>query len=196
MPEYHPFSEQQMRGAILISHPASPKSVTPESPALDVMTDLRHIHAVVIEPHATIELANSYMIRRGVRSLLVLSKDQTLEGVITAADILGEKPMRFAQERSVKHDEILVSDIMCPLNRLKISFIEEVQHTRVGHVIASFHNTGRQHILVMENNTDDKPSICGIFSFTQIERQLGTIIPSTKVAGNFSEIEKSLIAAS
>ena len=195
MPEYHPLSVQQMTGAVSISYPASPKSVTLESPALDVMTDLRRIHAIVIEPDATIKLANSYMIRRGVRALLVLTKDQTLEGVLSAADILGEKPMRFVQEQGVKHDDILVSNVMCPLNRIKISFIEEVQHSKVGHIIASFHDTGRQHILVMENSTDGKPSICGIFSFTHIERQLGTTIPSTKVAGNFAEIEKSLIEA-
>ncbi len=140
------------------------------------------------------EFANSYMIQRGVRSLLVLNQDQSLKGIITATDILGEKPLRFIQDRRVRHDEILVSDIMTSLEHLEFFSIEEVQNAKVGHIVASLRDTGRQHILVMENNAVNKPSICGIFSLTQIERQLGVTISSTKVAENFAEIEKMLIA--
>ena len=192
--DYHTLSARYPTGTVLVSRPPQSKSVTLESSALDVMTDLRHNDAAVIEPHVSMEFANSYLMRRGVRSLLVLHKDKTLVGVITAADILGEKPMRFVQERSVKHSEILVSDIMTPLERLEVIPIEEVQNAKVGHVVASLRDTGRQHILVMENNADNKPSVCGIFSLTQIERQLGVTISSTKVAENFAEIEEMLIA--
>ena len=192
--DYQPLTAWGLTGAVTVARPAPPKSVTLESSAFDVMTDLRHTHAAVIEPHVSMEFANSYMMRRGVRSLLVLNKDETLGGVITAADILGEKPMRFVQERSVKHNEILVSDIMTPLDHLEIIPIDELLHARVGHIIASFHDTGRQHILVIESNAETNHSVCGIFSFTQIERQLGTTIPSTKVAGNFAEIEKTLVS--
>ncbi len=193
MLDYQPLSAWRLTGAVTVARPVPPKSVTLESSAFDVMTDLRHTHAAVIEPHVSMEFANSYMMRRGVRSLLVLHKDKTLVGVITAADILGEKPMRFVQERSVKHSEILVSDIMTPLDLLEIISIEELQHARVGHIVASFHDTGQQHILVIENNAETNHSVCGIFSFTQIERQLGTTIPSTKVAWNFAEIKKTLV---
>ena len=194
MLDYQPLSAWRLTGTVTVASPVPPKSVTLESSAFDVMTDLRHTPAAVIEPHVSMEFANSYMIRRGVRSLLVLNKDETLGGVITAADILGEKPMRFVQERGVKHNEILVSDIMTPLDRLEIISIEELLHARVGHIIASFHDTGRQHILVIENNAETNHSVCGIFSFTQIERQLGTTIPSTKVAENFAEIKKTLVS--
>ncbi|MEE8288210.1 MAG: CBS domain-containing protein [Nitrosomonadaceae bacterium] len=192
--DYHPLSACYLTGTVLVSRPPQFKSVTLESSALDVMTDLRHSDAAVIEPHVSMEFANSYMIQRGVRSLLVLNQDHSLRGIITATDILGEKPLRFIQDRRVKHDEILVSDIMTSLDHLEVFPIEEVQNAKVGHVVASLRDTGRQHILVLENNTDKKPSVCGIFSLTQIERQLGVAISSTKVAANFAEIEKMLIA--
>jgi hypothetical protein len=83
---------------------------------------------------------------------------------------------------------------MTSLEHLEFFSIEEVQNAKVGHIVASLRDTGRQHILVMENNAVNKPSICGIFSLTQIERQLGVTISSTKVAENFAEIEKMLIA--
>ena len=192
--DYHTLSARYPTGTVLVSRPPQSKSVTLESSALDVMTDLRHNDAAVIEPHVSMEFANSYMIQRGVRSLLVLNQDHSLRGIITATDILGEKPLRFIQDRRVKHDEITVSDIMTPLERLEVIPIEEVQNAKVGHVVASLCDTGRQHILVMENNADNKPSVCGIFSLTQIERQLGVTISSTKVSENFAEIEEMLIA--
>jgi predicted transcriptional regulator len=158
------------------------------------MTDLRHIPAAVIEPDVTMESANAYMMLRGIRSLLVLNQDKLLAGIITATDILGEKPLRFIQERCVKHNEILVSDIMTPLDQLEAIPMSEVQHARVGNIIASLCDTGRQHTLVIENGVDGKPVVCGIFSLTQIEKQLGTTIPSVEIARTFTEIEAALAA--
>lgn len=194
MNEYHVLPTQRLVGAIRVSHPALPKSVTLESSALDIMTDLRNSHVAVIEPHATIEFANLYMKQRGVRSLFVLGVDKNLQGVITATDILGEKPLRFIQERNVKYHEILVSDIMTPLNELEAITIEDVEHAKVGHVIASLCEAGRQHTLVLERDSDDNLLICGIFSLTQIEKQLGSPIALKEIAKTFAEIEATLIA--
>ncbi len=194
MPNYHALPARRLTGAVHISRPAPPKSITLESAAIDVMTDLRQIYAAVIEPQVTMEAANAFMILRGVRSLLVLNQDRALGGIITASDILGEKPLRFIRERGVKHNEILVADIMTPLEQMEAIPIQEVQHAQVGHVITSLRESGRQHTLVVENNAAGKPVVCGIFSLTQIEKQLGAAIPSTEVARTFAEIEAVVIA--
>lgn len=194
MTEYHVLPVQRLSGVIRIFQPDPPKSITLESPALDAMTDLRLTHAAVIEPEATIESANSYMKQRGVRSLFVLNVNQVLQGVITATDILGEKPLRFNQERNIKHHEILVSDIMTPLNSLEAISIDEVRRAKVGHIVASLRDAGRQHTLVTEKNVDDDLLISGIFSLTQIEKQMGKAIPLTEVAKTFAEIEATLIS--
>lgn len=192
MPEYSVLPVQRLTGAVRITHPTLPKSVTMESPAFEIMTDLRHSHVATIEPHATMELANAYMMQRGVRSLFVLNDDHFLQGVITASDILGEKPVRFIQERRVKHSEILVSDIMTPLDCLEAIPIEEVRLAKVGHVVVSLREAGRQHTLVIERDAYGELLICGIFSLTQIEKQLGTAIPPTGIAKTFAEIEATL----
>ncbi len=195
MREYEPLPAHPLAGAVFVSRPAPPKSVTHESPAIDVMTDLRHMHAAVIEPHVTMDAANAYMKQRGVRSLLVLNQDRALGGIITATDILGEKPLRFSEERRVKHNDILVSDIMTPLDRLDAIPIEEVKHAKVGHVIRSLRDSGRQHALVTDNQLLGKVQVCGIFSISQIEKQLGALIESTSVAKSFAEIEATLLAS-
>lgn len=194
MTDYHVLPVQRLSGAVRVFKPAPAKRVTLESPALDIMTDLRHSHVAIIEPQASIELANIYMKQRGVRSLFVLNGDHTLQGVITATDILGEKPMRFNQDRKVKHSEIMVSDIMTPLNGLEAISIDEVQRAKVGHVIASLRDAGRQHTLVMDSDSNGNALICGIFSLTQIEKQLGQAIPLTEVAKTFAEIEATVVS--
>lgn len=190
--KYEPLPALKLTDSARVYQPAKPKQVTLNSPALKVMTDLRHISAAVIEPNVAIEFANIYMIHRGVRLLFVLNQNGILEGIITATDILGEKPLRFTQERQVKHSEILVSDIMTPFDKLEAIPLEEIVRAKVGNVIASLRESGRQHNLVTENSIDGLLTICGIFSLTQIEKQLGKTIPISEVAKTFSEIETSL----
>jgi CBS domain-containing protein len=194
MPDFHVLPAQRLTGAVRIVRPAPPKPVTLQSPAPDVMTDLRHAHTAVIDLHMSMEVANEYMKQRGVRSLLVLNQDEILTGIITATDVLGEKPLRFIQERGVKHSEILVSDIMTPLDRLEAIPAEEVRSARVGDIVASLLDTGRQHTLVIEKDGQGNPVVSGIFSLTQIEKQLGVAIPSTEIARTFTEIEATLVA--
>lgn len=194
MNEYKSLVVQYLTGTVQISKPAAPNPVTFDSPASEVMTDLRKIHAAVIAPNITMEIANTYMMQRGVRTLLVMYDDNSLAGIITATDILGEKPMRFIQERGVKHNEILVADMMTRLDKLEAIPLEEVMHARVGNIVASLRESGRLHALVIDDNTVGLPRICGIFSWTQIEKQLGAAITPTNVAKSFAEIESTLIA--
>lgn len=196
MTEYHVLPVQRLSGSVHVFKSAPAKRVIMESPAIEIMTDLRHSHVATIEPQTSIDLANLYMKQRGVRSLFVLNGDHTLQGVITATDILGEKPMRFNQERQLKHNEITVADIMTPLNSLEAIAIEDVCHAKVGHIIASLCDAGRQHTLVVDKDADGIPVICGIFSLTQIEKQLGHAIPYAEVAKTFAEIEATVVATS
>jgi len=194
MNEYKSLPVQYLTGTVQISQPASPNSVTLDSSASEVMTDLRKLQAAVIAPNITMEIANNYMIHRGVRTLLVVNDDNSLAGIITATDILGEKPMRFIQERGFKRSEILVLDLMTPLEKLEAISLEEVAHARVGNIVASLRESDRLHELVIDHDSSGSPEICGIFSWTQIEKQLGAVIPPNNVAKSFAEIESTLIA--
>ncbi len=195
MSDYYPLSTLHLAGAVRVFQPALPKSVTLDSLAQEVMTDLRRTHIAMISPEVTMESANAYMMQRGVRLLFVMKQEEKLDGIITATDILGEKPMRFIQERRVKHCDILVSDIMTPVGKLESVSIEEVMHAKVGNVVASLRDSERQHTLVTDKGVDGLPIILGIFSLTQIEKQLGTVITPTAVAKTFAEIETTLIAS-
>ncbi|MBI3716606.1 MAG: hypothetical protein HY255_11495 [Betaproteobacteria bacterium] len=197
MRDYQPLTMHNVSGAARVARPASmDRKVDMDSPATDVMTDLQDVFAAVIDPHASMETANHYMMQRGVRLLLALNADKTLAGLITTTDIMGEKPLRLIQERRIKHAEILVSDVMTPADKIDALDYADVRAAKVGHIVASLKHAGRQHTLVMEPEAGGKVRIRGIFSLAQVARQLGFAIQTTEIARSFAEIEAALMADS
>ena len=193
MDSYPPLASRASLGAARICRPGSAQTqVTLDSPAVEVMTDLTQVAAVVIEPQATMELAHSYMMQRGVRMLLALDKDETLAGIITANDILGERPVSLVREQRIRHSDILVADVMTPAARLDAFEMRHVAGARVGHIVSSLQESRRHHALVVQHNADGKPEVRGIFSLTQIARQLGMPLQLPEAAGSFAEIEAAL----
>ena len=170
-----------------------PERVTYESPALDVMTDLKILPAVTIEPVALISLAQQKMLQYGVRLLFVVDEKNAIAGLITTTDILGEKPMQFIQSRGGSHNDILVRDIMTPREQLEVLCMDDVLHAKVGHVIATLKSSGRQHALVVDKSElDGRQIVRGIFSTTQLNKQLKMVIQTTEIARTFAEIEAEL----
>jgi len=67
--------------------------------------------------------------------------------------------------------------------------IEDVQKAQVGQIVASLKKSRRQHVLVAAEGADGKQAVCGLFSITQIARQLGAQVQSFELAHTFAEIE-------
>lgn len=191
---YQPLSHRQLLADVQFQQPVPPgERVRLDSPALEVMTDLCKVPAATIDAHAPLDAANRFMIRRGVRLLLVADDRRQVLGLITATDILGERPVTFAVDRGVKRQNILVQDIMTPRERLEVLWYADLRGAAVGHVVATLKAAGRQHALVAESGPDGTgQTVRGIFSLSQIARQLGVTLASTEVARTFAEIEAAL----
>jgi CBS domain-containing protein len=177
--------------------------VTRESPALDVMTDLQRTSPATIRPQAPVEGANQYMISRGVRLLLVVDERDTVLGVLTATDVLGEKSMQAAIQLGVKRGELTVGDIMTPARQVEVIALGDIAGARVGHVLETLRSAGRQHALVVDfedlppksliDATVRRTMVRGILSISQLGRQLGIVLQTSgEVARTFSEIESAL----
>ena len=169
-----------------------PERVTIDSPAVDVMTDLVRVTAVIILAGDSVDEAHRRMIQRGVRLLLVVDQDRRVHGVITANDVLGEKPVQAAVQRGVARSEIQVRDIMTPRSALQVLELKDVNAATVGHIVATLKAAGRQHTLVVDADSRNKQRVRGIFSATQIARQLGIAITTDAVARTFADIEATL----
>jgi signal-transduction protein with cAMP-binding, CBS, and nucleotidyltransferase domain len=172
--------------------PNQPK-VGLESPALTVMTDLTRVSPATIGPEAPIEAANRFMMMRGVRLLLVIDEREDVLGVISATDILGERPMRVATARGLRRDELVVADVMTPAERVEVIALADVDGARVGHVVATLMHAGRQHALVVDSDAaSGRHMVRGILSLSQVARQLGEPLQLSEVARTFAEIEAVL----
>jgi CBS-domain-containing membrane protein len=171
---------------------AVPDKVKLDDVAVSVMTDLTRVTAVIILPGDTVDEAHRRMIQRGVRLLLVVDQDRKLVGLVTASDLLGEKPVLAASERGLQREELMVRDIMTPQERLEVLDMADLRAAKVGHIVATLKKAGRQHALVVERDTGGRQLVRGLFSVTQIARQLGVVIQTSEVARTFSEIELTL----
>jgi len=193
---YRPLSHAFLAPKSTYCRPASlSQKVTLESPAMAVMTDLERVMAVTIGPGNSIETANQRMIAAGVRLLLVVDVEQQILGLITANDILGEKPLKHLQRTGGTFNEILVRDVMTPQRELDVLRLRDVFRSRVGDIVATLKSFGRQHALVVETGEDgDTQRVRGIFSATQIGRQLGMTVAPGEIAGTFAELEAVLLS--
>ena len=167
--------------------------IGPDSPAIEAMTDFLRVNVVTIAADASVVQANARMISRGVRMLMVANDDDQVDGLITARDILGEKPMQVAQARGRKRDELLVGDLMTPIGNVDTLYLNEVLHARVVDILDALKHLGRQHILVEDvDPVTGLPRVRGLFSATHIGRLLGVPVLGFELASTFAEIEAAL----
>lgn len=165
--------------------------VTENHPATSVMTDLSVTPPFQIDSKANLQQANDKMIASGVRMLFVNNSQGELTGLITSTDILGEKPLLFMNQNGGSRQDITAGDIMTPLSQLDALPIKQVAQAKVGDVVSALKECRRHHMLVTEQREDGE-YIRGIFSVTQVGRQLGIEINPNQRAESFAQIREAL----
>lgn len=190
--DFRPLNPAGLEAGAGYHQPASfsPQPVSIASPAIEVMTDLKLVAAATIEADTSIDSANQAMIARGVRSLLVVDQRGLVAGVVTARDILGERPMQVVNKQGSRRGDIRVGDVMTRREDVEVLELADVLRSKVGAVVETLKRSGRQHALVVDRDvTAGRQMVRGVFSASQIARQLGVAMPTTEVARTFAEIE-------
>ena len=191
--KYKPLTSHKAPTVLGYQQPSTFASVTASSPAIAVMTDLRQVTAATIGADVTLSEATRTMIARNVRLLLVVAADQSVVGLITARDTQGERAVQWLHVHGGKHADIHVSDLMIRSADIDVLDIKDVLHAEVGQIVASLEAWGRQHALVAEQDAAGTVTrIRGIFSATQIGRQLGVAVQPFDVAVTFADIARAL----
>lgn len=195
MAEFRALPLHPLPGLVSYFEPSQelPAQVKANSPAILVMTDLRQQIAVTVEPNVSIDWALQRMKTAGVRLLFVVNSDKEILGLITSTDILGEKPLQFHRELHLRYEEIMVRDIMTPQSELEVLHMDDVLRASVGDIVATLQSIGRRHGLVFDDDMRAKrASIRGIFSVSQISKQLDQPIETTGVANTFAKVEVAM----
>ncbi len=163
-----------------------------DDPAFAVMSDFAHVRPRTIGPNEPMDNALDEMKVHGVHLLLVQEKAGNVVGVIGSEDILGELPIKIIQERRVERSQILVKMLMTPLNKIVAFDMKTLEHAKVGNIVVTLKNLRTHYALVVnDDNGDDKQMLRGIFTTSQISRQLHMdISDAIAKAQSLSELQK------
>lgn len=177
--------------ARLYSSQRLPELVHLDDPAFWVMNDFRQKPPLTISPDETMDDALNEMKIKGVHLLIVTNKEGNIVGLISSEDILGEKPIMLIQKNRVERDQILVGMIMEPIDKIVAFELTDVEHARVGNIVATLQKLNTHYALVVQNHEAKKEQLVrGLFNTSQIGKQLHTKISKIVEAQTLSELQK------
>lgn len=171
-----------------------PERAVLDTPSLALLTDLAHGPRVSVYPDDPIDDAIELMKRAGVRMAFVVTTAGSVTtpiGMVTAHDLLGERPMQVAAGVPLARHELRVRDLMEPIERWHVIDIATARNARVGHVVETMRATGKRHLIVIQQR-DRGTVVRGVFSATRIERALGRSIDETMHSRSFADVEAAL----
>lgn len=152
---------------------ADPWHAAANDPALSVMTDFRERASVTIAENATIDAALEHMKHNGVRCALAIDESRrVVVGLITAYDIMSEKPMRHMQSMTSPRRDVQVRDIMQGVGEWRVLDIKDIEQATVASVSRLFEATGLTHVPVMETSEAGEQRLRGLLSGAKVRRLL------------------------
>lgn len=142
-------------------------------PARSVMTDFTLDTPVTIGADRFVDDALRDMVAAGVRALLVM-RGEVVVGLITSYDIQGERPLQFLNASGlIRHSDIEVGHIMTPWDSVPTIDVPWIASASVADVVGHFRRKRDSHFVVVEYTEQAGAFVRGMFSRTEIERQLG-----------------------
>lgn len=175
------------------------QTVSLESPGTLVMTDFDRSPVVTVENGAQIDDALRLMKHAGVRSAVVVDDGGRLLGLVTAYDILGEKPVRLLESagRDIptrRRATIDVAAVMEPVSGWQVADVADLKRCSVADVIETLRRLGRTHVPVVERIGAGEDRLRGLLSAAEVARRTGTDTSGVRAAQTFAEIEQAVHA--
>jgi len=190
---------------VLPSIPLKPKSnfssttggirlVHVDSPATSVMTDFAVVTPVTTTPQTPIATALGQMKTAGVRLLFVMNDIDEIMGIITATDIMGERPIKVTRQTRLPRSKITVASIMTPQADIQVLDAARVQAAMVGDIVATLRSLARQHALVAQvDPASQTHRVIGMFSTSHISKLLFKNVAQSPIpAHSFAEIVEKI----
>lgn len=140
-------------------------------PARSVMTDFNEHGIVSVRAEQQVDAALEHMRHAGVRSAFVLDEARTrVLGLLTAYDVMGEKPLRHAQEMGGSRDQVSVADIMEPAEQWSVLLLSDVEQANVAALLDAFKRSRRTHLPVVADEGGGRMRLRGVFSSAKLLR--------------------------
>lgn len=168
-----------------------PELVHLDDSAKSIFIDFSHISPAIIPPQTPIDVAIHEMKVRHHQMLLVGEKGQVV-GLISFEDVVSERPIRLMHEKGLSRAEITVDLLMKKSDQIVVIEIGNLKNAQVGHIINTIKEHSACYILVVRKLKGNKHLIKGLFSASQIGKQLHVDISSilTKSPETIVELHK------
>jgi CBS domain containing-hemolysin-like protein len=148
--------------------PADFDGTTLSSPALSVVTDFKHSQPNMISATSTARDALEMMQQEKTKLKLVIDNYGELAGLLHIDQLSDQALMRRVASGSSR-DDILVSDVMRPRERIKALAYQQLLHCSIGDVVNTLQSCGEQHCMVVDRASHQ---IRGVISSQDIARRL------------------------
>jgi CBS-domain-containing membrane protein len=160
-----------------------------DSPATALLVDFARVHPITAGEFIAVNDALELMRVNRIRSLMIIDGRSEFAGVVTAMDLMGGKPMAYANEAGIPLSEVQVKNVMLPKSRLKAIARADVESATIGEVLQILQSQSQQHLLVFEGSNDGM-RISGMFSISDFKRALSINLHSTPIGYTFSDLER------
>ncbi len=174
-----------------LGHPtAPPEMVKLHSPAAVVMTSFKTVHPITTIPEVPVDVALKKMKTAGVRLLFVMNAADQIIGLVTAKDIMGERPIQITRQMRVPRADITVAAVMTPQPDICALDALAVRDARVGDIVETLNAQNRQHALVVETDKATQTQrVTGMFSTSQVSKVLGyNVTPEVRPARSLAAL--------
>ncbi len=146
-------------------------SVKLDDPARSVMTDFTERPIITVANALQIDAALEHMRHAGARSAFVIDDDgASILGMVTAYDIMGEKPICYMQTLGSVRADVTVLDIMDRVTDWHVARLADVDQATVESILLTFQRIGRTHLAVIEEDADRGTRLRGVFSSAKMLR--------------------------
>ena len=156
---------------IIIKSHNLPELVHLDDPALSVMIDFCQTPAFTLDEDTSMFEAHHEMEFHGTHLMFVTDEHNHVKGLLTAEDLLGEKPIKVIEETRSKRHEIPVRMLMTKLKHIPAFDITAIEKARVGNVLSSLHKLD-EAVAIVVRKEESQTILRGCFTTSQISRQL------------------------
>ncbi len=171
-----------------IGHVHCSEFTTLDSPCEQALIDFRHDSPALASPDISIDNGLQLIRCRNGSELMVVD-EQTLEcrGLISARDIVSEKPIRFAAKYRKTRAEITVGDLMEPVSHLRKVDSKELTNCKIGDIVKTLKSLRHEYLMVTTAATRWR-TVLGYFSIAHIGSELDTNFDAFSRARSFAEL--------
>ncbi|MBR9727358.1 CBS domain-containing protein [Shewanella intestini] len=166
---------------------AKPEHKFLDDSALEIFTDFDVARPIVIDASTTAMATIKIMEKTHAYMRIVIDKTDKFLGVVSQQELDQHNLMVKAKALGNTIDELLVTDIMISRDSIQAFDFEEIKTAKVKDVVRVLQETGRRHMLVIDQNLHH---IRGIIAASDLARKLNIPIEINQ-RPSFSEIFKA-----